>query len=459
MNLYLLYTLLLLTIGSVLALVFIYNKDSFSYMFFIICLFCFSGTPYRIISKIQGGISLDYVAGLRDIFIFTSLVLFGLKIRLKNTLFYNLLIAIIILYCISVVFSFDNIFIGIWGIRWGILPIIFGFLFTELYFKRNKTINLYLKFIAIIILLQSLYGIYQWYNFPEIDAPISDSYQDIKEEATIFTDSPLMTGTHIRTYSFTYGITDITHFLPQIGIIMILLLFSNDYRTGLNLIAAFAYILWLFIAKEKAAIATTFIGLFTCILLNFLFKIKLKYFILIMIILITWFTFSWMVNTGKIEINNAHIYRISNLTNPLKVGTGKSRFNIWQKEIIPKIVSNPFGYGVGMARYSKATEGVSIRAPHNLYFQIILEIGIIGLTIFAFIIFLYLLKLFKCSKQLIKSDYAISLALTSSIISVLIYGIVSVPLDQSGGIFFWISLFMSYYIMSQYTQTRVTKCG
>lgn len=450
MNYYLLYTVFASFLGLLLFLSFIHSKKSIIFLYFVMCLLFFAGTPYRIFYRIQNGIKMDYIAGLRDFLVILPLLFYAFKLKVRNLLFYKLFIILIIFYIISTIFTYNQILVGIWGIRWVVIPMLFGFLFTELYFRRQKKINSYLKFLTIILLLQSSYAIYQWYNFPQFDTPVRGSYVEFGEEATEFADLPQMTGKKIRTYGFTYGITDMDHFLPQVGIIILILTVSGIYRNKLSLIAIMSFIFWLVIAKEKAAIAVTIVGVCSYILFNLLIHKKIKYLVVLLAIAISWGYFVRTVNSGNIVVKNASISRLMDLSAPFSRGTGLSRTKYWKREVVPSIKNNPLGYGIGMAHSNRVTQTMHIGwMPHNLYFQILLEVGIIGFVLFVLLICLYFLKVIKFSRYLNRENSIIVVSFASSITGVLAYGMASVPLDQSGGIVFWISVMMSYYILTK----------
>lgn len=80
------------------------------------------------------------------------------------------------------------------------------------------------------------------------------------------------------------------------------------------------------------------------------------------------------------------------VTNPLQAPTFIFRMQLWQEEIIPAIMAQPlFGYGTSSAGegLKNLYEGTSAFyfLSHNLYIKVLLELGIIGLLIFLWLLF------------------------------------------------------------------------
>lgn len=423
---------------SILGLILWFSNKKLSFIILILSTIYLGGTPYRIIQHIQGGISTDYLAGFRDILIFIA---FFSLYRRKITYFTNkykiniYMITLLLMYLISILLTAPDILIGIWGFRWAVTPILFGFIVTNS--LSNRESNKLIRFFAIILLLLSLYGTIQFYKIPDIDMPYGLNIEYMKLSDTM--DEPLFTGTKLRTYSFTYGITEMTHTIPQLGIFFIVLFFIYRFKTPrIFILSILSYLIWLIIVKESAPIGVTMIGILTLFIFMGMLKKKYINIILSLLIIFAYFQFRDYVSNVR-YIENAKITRIYNLGDPLGRGTGRARLYIWEYAL-GLFLKKPYGHGVGIARGSSVSQKSGrYYGPHNMYLQNFLEIGIIGGFVFIIILYKvikYLIHNYrdKFYSPLIRNQ---SLAVLCSSVGLLAYGMFSVPLDRAGGMTFW----------------------
>lgn len=455
---YLLFSVFLLLIGFILLIYSIKSKNYLSILFYIIFLYCFAGSIYRFFYNLQGSLEFDYTAFIRELLIISLLFLFLGKIKIKNYLFFYIYVLLIMIYSLSPLFNPRSLLVSIYGFRWVLVPIIFGLLFTNLFAFGKHDLEEIINFFAIIVIMQSAYGIIQNFYFPPFDYPAVENFQNILNSATQFTDSPIMTGTKIRTYGFTYGITDMIQFLSPLASMLLVLRISGVLKSKLILFSCIFYILWLIISKEKAAIAATMIGLIFFGIVGLIFLRKGKFLLLLSILIFFYLTIYILFNYNIIEVKNATLNRLVDLLSPVSRGTGLSRVEVWKKSF-HSFLERPLGYGIGYTADSmKVKDIIGGIQPHNLYLQILIEIGIIGFIIFISLIIVYfkdfLLFLIRFGDR---NKINIIIAFCTCIVSTLVYGWFTSALFWSGGIIFWLSLFLSSWLIREYSSGGIFK--
>ena len=146
--------------------------------------------------------------------------------------------------------------------------------------------------------------------------------------------------------------------------------------------------------------------------------------------------------------------------------SGQLRFNIWQGAV-ESIKEKPI-LGVGLDGYERLAPGyqkrfydpyngelISVEThpyPHNLYLTIWLELGLLGLIVFLWI----LIKFFKQGfKQLDKEDVVLRTSIMAAMVVIVIHGLVDTPYFKNDlAILFW--LIIGLLITSKHL-TRETK--
>jgi len=224
-------------------------------------------------------------------------------------------------------------------------------------------------------------------------------------------------------------------------LILLSLGYIFSYFKNKNIIIGCALLLFvitflsLIYARSEATILAVLAGLF---FLGLTVKLSQKYtlaFLLIILLLIFSFPISRNYFVQKVGLQDL---------------SGQLRFNIWQgaAELIKE---NPV-LGVGLDGYERLApdyqkrfydphtgELISVEThpyPHILYLTLWLELGLLGLIVFAWI----LIKFFKQGfKQLDKKDVIISASIMAAMIVIIVHGLADTPYFKNDlAILFWL---------------------
>ncbi len=217
----------------------------------------------------------------------------------------------------------------------------------------------------------------------------------------------------------------------------------NFLNIGYWLLVIIFSILAIIFAKSEGAILGIAIGLIFFFLFSFKKKQRLI-FILILLFIIYYLLF----------ISPQRNYLWQKIA--FKDLSGQLRVNIWEGAI--KLIKKQPIFGAGLRGYQKlipqyqkpfylpGVEGIISNEfhpyPHNLFLAIWSELGILGLIVFALIIFQFFKlgfqKLFR-NPDLAESDKILIIAILSSMVVILIHGLVDTPYFKNDlSILFWL---------------------
>jgi len=188
-------------------------------------------------------------------------------------------------------------------------------------------------------------------------------------------------------------------------------------------------------ARSEATILAILVGLF---FLGLIVKSSQKYtlvFLLILLLLIFSFPVSRNYFVQKVGLQDL---------------SGQLRFNIWQGAV--ELIKEKPVLGAGLDGYERLApdyqkrfydphtgELISVEThpyPHNLYLALWLELGLLGLIVFAWI----LIKFFKQGfKQLDKKDVIISVSIMAAMMVIIVHGLADTPYFKNDlAILFWL---------------------
>ena len=145
------------------------------------------------------------------------------------------------------------------------------------------------------------------------------------------------------------------------------------------------------------------------------------------------------------------------------------RIGLWENSLII-IKDHPFlgaGYGPNIFRYLKGRYNVTNRVSitqqpdaHNLYLQLMVETGIVGLSVFLFLLVCFFRRGIQGLRKMKEGwDKEFLFGLIVSLGAILFYGLVGYFYEDRNGLFFWLYIGMSMAIVrnletSKYHPTR-----
>ena len=132
------------------------------------------------------------------------------------------------------------------------------------------------------------------------------------------------------------------------------------------------------------------------------------------------------------------------------IETNQTRLMIL-KNIIPEVLSNPFGQGIVKGRRIEIDLNMRV-APHNHYFGFVLMGGIISIIPIIFL----LKRLFIALKTLIKYVHTINTKMSCCIIFILIYWATLLTIDV-GGLFYHVMIAITLYVFYLFSSFKMAR--
>ncbi len=229
-----------------------------------------------------------------------------------------------------------------------------------------------------------------------------------------------------------------------LGLGQIFFLFKNKKKT-IKVILAFLYFLFCFsaliLARSEGAILAVLIGLIFWGLLCFPFKKKFLISLIIILLIILVLPWSRTYILEKVFFQDL---------------SGQFRINIWQGAL--DLLKNAPWTGVGLDGYEKLIplyqsqsfefQGQTFWAffqpyPHNLFLTLWLELGLLGLGVFFWLI----VKFFKQGLENFKQESFLRGAILASLLVVLIHGLVDTPYFKNDlAILFWLIIGLGIFL-------------
>lgn len=443
--------------------------DKISFFFFgaLILLIPFQGFLVTWISfKLKIDPDNNFLLFWKEYFLILLIVLFGIKIFLSKKLPFKILnIDKFIILFFLLVFSYFFIFESsisqkIAGLRYDIELFLFYFLARSISLNKEKIKILIIAFLfsSIIVII---FGLLQISILPpEFMLKFGYSrtlgeYLDTGIISTYELVTPDLPNVY-RVKSFFPGALQFSSYLLlSLSFVLSFLIFNNNKRK----ILLIAPLLLGFFAMFAAHTRSTWIGIFmACLLILFLYVNKKIYIyiplaIIIFISILSTILF-WKTNTFQ------SIFIHGDIKDGALFGSTIAHYEAILNGI-NAIISNPFGSGLGSAGpASKFSNFINI--PENWYFQIVIEVGVVGLFIVGIIFFFlykFLLDIYKnVNDNLIKS---LSLGLLGSLTGILTSSLfLHTWTDTATAYTFWIfcGILISYYI-NNHSQKDLSREG
>ncbi len=426
-------------------LYFLINKNYTLVINTILVFYMIRGTVYRISYNLMAWRGYDitiFAIEFAIIICFIYSLLDG-KITIKHKI--SLLFMIFMFYLwlfISAVFTCPNWIVGLYGIRWVVIPPLFMFFVN----KYRNQINFYSVLYTLLILtfINILYAIVQSLYFPPFDYPsevfTNPVYRAILKGQWVGMDLPIMIGNRIRPYGMLSNIVIFNNTIPMIIIFfMIISVHDSKLKRYIQILLLFYFIYLSINFYEKAQILTVGIG--TVVFSIFMLKVKKNIVLpLIYMLIVVFIAFSGVVyahNVYKEKETDPYMKRLMEVFDPVE-GTGKHRIGAWYRSF-NRFLEKPWGWGVGYARSTSVSKGLAIY-PHNMFLQFLIEGGIIGFFMFVFI-YLYMMYFFTYFG--IRGNYY-SLAFAVVLISIGIYGLGTSFFERLNSFIFWLLFYIAY---------------
>lgn len=395
--------------------------------------------------------SSDYVRLVLELSILLYFVLIissrsqqGSQISKISTRWLDIFVAIYLL--LSTLYAFNLFYveplITIYGWRWVCIPI-FMYYIGRVAGARPGILDRMNKYIIVVLLLQAGYGAYQSVvGYPRFEQPWIDQRAAIQSYATI-EDSMFIAG-KARIPALTEGHTSSGFLIPVLFLWTLFLpgsSFSKRWRI-LRRLALVCGLLFLLFSNERASIGMVGVGIGIVVFLRARKKLGIGIFFVAVpvLVLITWMMSQ--IDPSKIPWSEDTIVlrRLLELLNPFKSGTLAGRINIYWPVYWESFLANPLGYGLGTFHATSATQMSEWgRSPHNMYLQVLLETGVIGLLVFIVVFFIYFKYIYGFSRMRLGTlQKGLALGAAASYTAFLAIGIANQPIETFPlAIHFW----------------------
>jgi len=287
------------------------------------------------------------------------------------------------------------IMVGLYGIRFRIVPIFLYFLARVYVTDQQELLRLYRLLLA-LMLVTAAYGIYQRLaGLPDFEFGWIQAFPAIlaQRETTMgggqggwYNDGQL------RVFSTFSGGNEYNYVMALLSVFFVGFcpLSRGSRWRGWRRVAIALFIFLILLTRERTPVGMFIVGLVIVVL----FRIRPSAFrpvalltmvaSLALVALIVQGSRSLVIDAIGGDLAAA---RLVELSNPFRADTVIWRIERLWIPSMEMIVSNPIGFGLGATRYSRATRtGALLIAPHNTFLEIGLELGVLGLILFTAIV-------------------------------------------------------------------------
>lgn len=337
-------------------------------------------------------------------------------------------------------------FITIYGWRWVAIPI-FMYYIGRIIFYTSGTVDRLNKFVIILLLLQAGYGAYQsLIGYPVFEQPWIEQHAIIQDN--IFVENSFFIAGKFRTPALTEGHAVGGFLIPMLFLWILFLprrTLTPKRWQYLRILALIFGLLFLLFSNERAAIGMVGVGIATVFFLKARRKLGIVVFLVCIPIVLIGVVFMSQIDPSIIPRNESNVVyiRLLELLNPLKSGTLRGRFLVYWPIYWEFFKNNPLGYGIGSFHAMSVTRtsdwGLS---PHNMYLQIVLETGVIGLLSFFLVLVVFFKYIYNFNKKYFDTaQKGLIFGIASSCVAFLAIGVANQPIESFPlAIFFWFSM-------------------
>jgi O-antigen ligase len=330
----------------------------------------------------------------------------------------------------------SNLVVTIWGWRWECIPLLMYFVGRNLG-NSTITVNRYFKMLISLTVILAAYAVYQAaVGLPGFERlwlsqlPLADQMDMIAEGSFFISGKvriPSMTVGHSY-YTFLAGYLFLwVFFAPRASL--------NRTYQFLKLLGLSLTGLYLLASLERSAVGIIAIGIAVFVWLRLRRKIGILSLVLVGLLFVGLLIVNSLLHTRT--TSSVTERRLLELTNPFRAATVNWRAaTVWPR-VLQSLTNNPLGYGMGTFQQTSVNLGRLPFGPHNNFFRIALETGIIGLGLYLFIWGRYILLLLKAYQLNINRSLVIcSLA---SLLPILAVAIFNNPIENPLSLFLWFS--------------------
>jgi len=328
--------------------------------------------------------------------------------------------------------------VTIWGWRWVCIPVLLYFAGRKL-IRSDAEMRSLFRFFALLLLTFSAYGVYQGtFGMPFFERPWIESLWEWGDSVQMIEGAQFLGGKP-RIVSMTWGHSN---FMFWAGFLFLLTVFaprryfSQSYR-WVRILALVATLAYAGVSLERSFIAMVILGSVSGLILLLLNKRKYVLLLGMLVVLSTGILLLTQVDPGSIPWSSETVAlrRLAVLTDLSTSHSVRSRLNLIWPRALSMLMSNPLGLGLGAFHYTRiAKQQAYFFSPHNMYLQIGLETGWLGLALFVVVIWRCLSKF---NRGLARYRSSLYVATVSSMIAVLAAGMFNFPLEKPLSFVFW----------------------
>ncbi|MCE7980656.1 MAG: O-antigen ligase domain-containing protein [Caldilinea sp. CFX5] len=335
--------------------------------------------------------------------------------------------------------------VTIWGWRWVCIPILLYFV-GRLIGQEQANVRRIYQILIIILLIQAAYGAYQSIiGIPFYEQPWVANLLTQESSAAYIEGSKFLAGKP-RIPALTEGHTSGGFLIPYLLLWIFFLpadMLDKHYRR-LRWVAIAMGLLFLLFSNERSAIGMATIGIIVGVVLKLRRKTGRGIYLLIIPGMLLLVFLMSLIDPAQIpwQEDTILLRRLLELTNPFRSGTLAGRLTEYWPILWELFVANPLGYGLGTFHDTSANMAYLQRvgfAPHNMYLQIALEVGLIGLLSYMLIITLFMRMVYRFNNLRLHIEQTyIMPSVLSSFIAFLAIGVANHPIETFPlAVLFW----------------------
>jgi hypothetical protein len=341
--------------------------------------------------------------------------------------------------------------ITIYGWRWVCIPI-FMYYIGRVAGSKPSMVDKINKYIIVLLLLQAGYGAYQAVvGYPSFEQPWID--QLAARQITAAVEDSFFIAGKLRIPALTEGHAVVGFLIPFLFLWTIFLPGSSLSKRwqALRCLALIYSLLFLIFSNERSSIGMVGIGIGIVVFLYARKKMGIGIIFVAIPILVLIVSALSQIDPSKIPWSEDTIVlrRLLELLNPFKSGTLAGRITVYWPVYWEFFLANPIGYGLGTFHPTTATQtSVWGRSPHNMYLQVLLETGVIGLLTFVAVLVTYFKYIYNHNKRHFTAfQQGLVFSTASSFVAFLAIGVANQPIETFPlAIHFWFLMGISVSI-------------